>query len=143
MSLMTWLIISAVLILVELFTMGLTSIWFALGSFAAAITSCITDNLWIQLLVFMLVSVVLWIFTRPIALKHLHLGKEKTNVESLVGQRAVVTATIDNLNNSGKADLNGQEWTARSVDGTIIEAGTTVTVQDISGVKLMVSPETV
>ncbi len=138
MGLTTWLIIAAVLIIIELGTMGLTSIWFAIGAFAAAITTQFSDNLWIQLIVFMVLSIILWIFTRPIAVKHLNLGKEKTNVDSLTGQKAIVTATIDNLKATGQAKVNGLEWTARSTNDEIINAGETVIIQSVEGVKLIV-----
>lgn len=140
MSLVTWLIIAAFLIIVELGTMGLTSIWFAIGAFAAAITTQFTNNLWIQLIVFMVLSIILWIFTRPIAVKHLNLGKEKTNVDSLAGQKAIVTITIDNLQATGQAKVNGLEWTARSADDSIINAGETVIIKEVEGVKLIVEP---
>ncbi len=140
MSLVTWLIIAAFLIIVELGTMGLTSIWFAVGAFAAAITTQFTNNLWIQLIVFMVLSIILWIFTRPIAVKHLNLGKEKTNVDSLAGQKAIVTTTIDNLQATGQAKVNGLEWTARSADDSIINAGETVIIKEVEGVKLIVEP---
>lgn len=140
MSLVTWLIIAAFLIIVELGTMGLTSIWFAVGAFAAAITTQFTNNLWIQLIVFMVLSIILWIFTRPIAVKHLNLGKEKTNVDSLAGQKAIVITTIDNLQATGQAKVNGLEWTARSADDSIINAGETVIIKEVEGVKLIVEP---
>ena len=133
-----WLVIAAILIIVELITVSLTSVWFAGGAIAAAVCSMFTDNLWIQLIIFMAVSIVLWIFTRPIALKYLNLGKEKTNIESLAGQKAIVTETINNLESLGHAKINGLEWTARSVDNSVIEAGSTVIVKEISGVKLIV-----
>ena len=86
----------------------------------------------------MVASILLWIFTRPIAMKYLNLGKEKTNIDSLVGQQAIVTETINNLESLGHAKINGLEWTARSADNTIIEAGSVVIVKEISGVKLIV-----
>lgn len=133
-----WLSIAIILIVFELITVSLTSIWFAGGAIASAVCSIFTDNLWIQLVIFMAASIVLWIFTRPIAIKYLNLGKEKTNVESLAGQKAVVTETINNLEAVGHAKINGLDWTARSADNTVIEAGSTVIVKEISGVKLIV-----
>lgn len=141
MSTTIWLIIAAVLIVIEIITIGLTSIWFAIGAFASAVCAVFTDNLWIQLSVFIILSVVLWIFTRPLAVKKLKLDKdniEKTNVESLVGQKAIVTSTINNLTAEGQAKINGLEWTARSADNSIIDAGSTVIIKEVSGVKLIV-----
>lgn len=133
-----WLWIAVILIIIELITVSLTSIWFAVGAIAAAVCGMFTDNLWIQLIIFMVASIVLWIFTRPIALKYLNLGKEKTNVDSLAGQQAIVTETINNIEALGHAKINGLEWTARSVDDSVIEAGSVVTIKEVSGVKLIV-----
>lgn len=135
-----WLSIAAILIILELITVSLTSVWFAGGAIATAICSMFTEHLWIQLIIFMAVSIILWIFTRPIALKYLNLGKEKTNVESLAGQQAIVTETINNLEAVGHAKINGLEWTARSVDDSVIEAGSPVIIKKVSGVKLIVEP---
>ncbi len=141
MSVTTWLVIATVLIAIEIASVSLTSIWFAIGAFASAVCALFTDNLWIQLSIFIVLSIVLWICTRRIAIDKLKIGKdnvEKTNVESLAGQRAIVTATINNLTAEGQAKVNGLEWTARSVDNSIIEAGSTVMIREVSGVKLIV-----
>lgn len=138
MSIITWLIIAAVLIAIEIITVSLTSIWFAAGAFAAAVATIFTDNLFIQLGIFLALSVILWIFTRPIAVNHMNLGKEKTNVESLVGQQAIVTETINNVEASGHAKINGLEWTARSENNSIIDSGSLVIIKAVSGVKLIV-----
>ncbi len=139
MSTSTWLIIAAILIIVEIISIGLTSVWFAFGAFAAAVVSCFTDSLVIELAVFIAVSIVLWVFTRPIAMKYIKPGKEKTNVETLPGSVAIVTEKIDNLGGTGAAKINGLEWTARSSDNSIIEAGETVVINEVSGVKLLVT----
>lgn len=138
MSIVTWLIIAAVLIILEIITISLTSIWFAVGAFAAALVTTATDNLWIQLGVFIALSVILWIFTRPVAMKYLKLGRVKTNVESLAGQKAIVTETINNIEAKGHAKINGLEWTARSADNTVIDEGAFVVIKEVSGVKLIV-----
>lgn len=138
MSIITWLIIAAVLIVLEIITVSLTSIWFAIGAFAAALVTTATDHLGIQLGIFIAISIILWIFTRPIAMKHLKLGRLKTNVESLVGQQAIVTETINNIEAKGHAKINGLEWTARSEGNTIINEGAIVVIKEVSGVKLIV-----
>ena len=141
MSVITWLVIAIILIVIELFTVSLTTIWFAVGAICSAFCTLFTDNLWPQLIVFIIVSVILFIFTRPFAMKHLHLGKEKTNIDSIVGQQAVVTETIDNIKGTGHAKINGLDWTARSTDEAVtIAQGAVVTVREVSGVKLMVEP---
>lgn len=134
-----WLIIMAVLILFEIATLGLTTIWFAFGALAAFIASLFGANIIIQIAVFFLVSLITLIFTRPVALRFFNNDRIKTNAESLIGEKARVIERIDNINASGRVMLNGQEWMARSDGNDIIEAGCTVTVNNISGVKLIVS----
>lgn len=134
-----WLILLAFLILVEIITLGLTTIWFAGGALVAFIVSLFYDNLLVEIILFILVSLVLLFFTRPVVKKYFNSTRTKTNYEALIGKEALVTATIDNITNSGWANVNGLEWSARSVDGEIIEKGTKVIIESISGVKLMVS----
>lgn len=134
-----WLLVAAVMIVLEMISLGLTTIWFAGGAFVAAIIAWAFEAHWIvQILVFAIVSLVLLFFTRPIAKKHLMKSIEKTNVEGLIGTVGCVTATIDNMKAEGTVKLDGKEWWARSVDDSIIEKGELVVVKQISGVKLIV-----
>ncbi len=141
MGIIVWLIIAAILIVAEIISMGLTTIWFAGGALLAALASYLGAHWLVQILIFAAASVVLFVFTRPFALKHFMKEIEKTNVESLVGQEGVVKQTIDNVEAKGVVKLNGMDWSARSVDGTKIETGQVVIVQEIKGVKLMVVPK--
>ncbi|MGF7146100.1 membrane protein implicated in regulation of membrane protease activity [Anaerotaenia torta] len=134
-----WLIILALLIIVEIVTLGLTTIWFAGGALVAFIVSLFYDNLMVELILFIAVSMVLLYFTRPLVLKYFNPKRIKTNYEGLIGKEAMVTATIDNMNAMGQAIVNGQEWSAKSLDGSIIEKGTRVVINSITGVKLVVS----
>lgn len=134
-----WLILLAVLILIEIITLGLTTIWFAGGALVAFIVSLFYDNFALEVCLFVVISLVLLIFTRPIMKKYFNSTRTKTNYEALIGKEALVTGTIDNIRNTGWAVINGLEWSARSVNGEIIEKGTKVVVESISGVKLMVS----
>lgn len=141
-AVLIWLTIVAVFILIEMITLGLTTVWFAGGALVAAIASAFGAPIWIQLLLFIFVSILLFVFTRPIAMKHLNPKTEKTNVESLIGKKAVVLQTIHNQASQGQVKVNDIEWTARSTnDDTIIQAGTTVIIRKISGVKLIVEAE--
>ena len=134
-----WLLLCVLLIGVELATMGLTTIWFAVGAFAAFIAANLGGNLFIQLLILIAVSVILLIFTRPLAVKYLNSRTVKTNVESLVGRSAVVTEDIDNLQNKGLASINGQIWTARSLDDHIgYVLGEQVDIVEIRGNRVIV-----
>ncbi len=141
MSPITWLIIFIVLLVIEIATMGLFTIWFAGGALAAVIASMCSASLWLQFVVFIAVSVVLLIFTRPIAVKYFNKSREKTNVDNVIGKYAIVTETINNLHGQGSVQLNGLDWTARSFDeATIIEKGTKVKVLEVKGVKLICKP---
>ena len=134
-----WLGMMVVLCIIELATMGLTTIWFAAGALAACIVALIQGNIWIQTIVFLLVSILLLIFTRPVAVKYLNHGRIKTNIESLIGKEAVVLQPIENLKMQGKVLMNGMEWTARTASNQdIIEKDTIVVVERVEGVKLIV-----
>lgn len=134
-----WLIVLVVCLVVEISTLGLASIWFAGGALLALIISMIGGPLWLQVLVFLLTSIVLLVFTRPIAVKYFNKSRTKTNVESVAGKQAIVTVTIDNLKGEGRIVTDGMEWTARSLDSSIIEEGTVVTIEKIEGVKAIVT----
>ncbi len=134
-----WLGLFVVLLAIEFITMGLTTIWFAGGAIAAMAANMLGAGIWIQCGVFLAVSFVLLLFTRPFAVRYVNRRHVRTNVDSLIGREAYVTEKIDNLHSTGKAQLNGQEWTARAAENTsFIEKGTAVTVTAIQGVKLIV-----
>lgn len=134
-----WLIVIILSVGVEVASLGLTSIWFAGGALVALIAAAFGVPLVIQILLFFVVSLVLLFFTRPIAVKYFNKERIKTNVESLVGKQAIVTGEIDNLQGIGQVVVNGQEWSARSVDERIkLPVGCVVNIMAISGVKLMV-----
>ena len=134
-----WLIVLVVCLVVEIGTLGLTSIWFAGGALCALIIALVGGPLWLQILLFLVASIVLLIFTRPIAAKYFNKNREKTNADSKIGKQAIVTLTIDNLKGEGQIVTEGMEWTARSLDSSIIEEGAVVTIEKIEGVKAIVS----
>ena len=133
-----WLAVFVLLIVIELATMGLTTIWFAGGAVAGFIASMLGANVVIQAVVFFVVSIVLLIFTRPFAVRYINSNKTKTNIDGLIGQEALVLEEINNIRETGCARPEGKEWTARSVDDTVIPADTVVIVERIEGVKLIV-----
>lgn len=134
-----WLILMAVLLVIEIATLGLTTIWFAAGALAGFIVAVVDLPIWLQIAVFIVVSVILLIFTRPLATRYLNSKTSKTNVESLVGRSAKVTKAINNIQAEGQVVVGGMEWTARSTDDAVlIPAGAIVTIRGISGVKLIV-----
>lgn len=134
-----WLALTIIMIIVEVCTTGLTSIWFAAGGVIAFILALLKAPVWAQIVVFVVVSVLLLIFTRPLVEKILKVGDNKTNLDSLIGRKAKVTTEINNNMGSGCAVVNGLEWTARAEnDSDIIPEDTMVEILKISGVKLIV-----
>ena len=140
MYIAAWLVAFVVLIVIELLTMGLTTIWFAGGALIALLMACLGFNLVVQMIVFLLISGILLVMTRPIAMKYFNKDRQRTNAESLLGQTALVLEEIDNIHGTGKVEVNGMEWTARSKDEqTIIQKDVTVRIEEIQGVKLIVT----
>ena len=134
-----WLALTAVLLIIEIATLGLTTIWFAAGALFAFFAALLGMNQGIQIGVFVVVSVVLLFFTRPLAVKYLNTKTIKTNTEALVGKTARVIVDINNLKSQGQVVINGLEWTARSSDDTVVfKIGDAVTIVGIDGVKLFV-----
>lgn len=134
-----WLGLFVLLLVIELLTVGLTTIWFAAGALAGLAANALGANLIVQIFVFLAVSVVLLIFTRPWAEKHLNRNRVRTNYESLIGENIRITEKVDNLSQTGKSIIDGVEWTVRAKDDKeTFEPGTLAKVADISGVKLIV-----
>ena len=139
-----WLVLLVVLLVVEAETMGLTTIWFAGGALVSFIATLCGVNVVGQRVIFIIVSMFLLIFTRPIAKKYVNNKTVKTNIDDLIGKKAVVTMAIDNLAEVGEAHLKGNTWMARAIDdGVKIESGAVVIVEEIRGVKLIVKPENI
>lgn len=134
-----WLGLFILLLVIEIITVGLTTIWFAAGALAALAANVLGANLIIQIIIFLAVSVVLLIFTRPWAEKHLNRKRVRTNYEREIGKVIRITEKVDNLGQTGKSVVDGQEWTVRSRnDSDIFEAGALARVVAVSGVKLIV-----
>ena len=133
-----WFAATAILVIVEIATLGLTTIWFAAGALIAGFLAVAKLHIVIQIVAFAAVSALLLFMTRPLAFKYLNSQTKKTNADSLIGEICLVTTPINNLKAEGQAVVRGQEWTARSIDGSLISEGTQVRVVSISGVKLMV-----
>lgn len=139
-----WLVLFVVFLIVEILTLGLTTIWFAGGSIVAFIMALAGFGIPVQVLVFLAVSIVLLVFTRPLAVKYFNQERQRTNAESLIGQRAIVTERIDTIHTVGKVEVNGQEWSAKTDEpDEVIDANTIVSIEGIQGVKLIVKPKEV
>ena len=134
-----WVGLFILLLVIEIITVGLTTIWFAAGALAALAANVLGANLIIQIIIFLAVSVALLIFTRPWAEKHLNRKRVRTNYEREIGKVIRITEKVDNLDQTGKSVVDGQEWTVRSRnDSDIFEAGALARVVAVSGVKLIV-----
>ncbi len=135
-----WIIAIVVLLIVEGLTAGLVTIWFAIGAVAALICQMLGAPLWLQLAVFLAVSFVTLVLTRPLAQKHLNNRTQPTNADRLIGRECIVTEVIDNVAGTGAVTVGGQVWTARSVSDDPISAESRAIVRRIEGVKLIVEP---
>ena len=133
-----WLAAAIIFIIIEAVTVGLTTIWFAAGALVALILALIKVGVGVQVAVFLILSLVLLATTRKIFVNKLKTGSEKTNVDALVGEEAVVLENITPFN-TGLVKVKGQNWTAIAADkDASILKGSTVKIKAIEGVKLIV-----
>ena len=135
-----WLILLVVFLLAEAATVGVVSMWFALGALAAMVTALLHGPVWLQTVLFVVVSTGLLLALRPLVRKYLSPNLTATNVDSVVGSTGIVTAAIDNVSAAGQVKLGAMEWTARSTSGQPIPVGTLVKVDRMEGVKAYVTP---
>ena len=135
-----WLALLVVFLLVEAATVGMVSAWFAVGALAAMVTALLQGPVWLQTVLFVVVSAGLLLTLRPLVRKYLAPNLTATNVDSVVGSTGIVTAAIDNVSAAGQVKLGAMEWTARSTSGQPIPVGTRVKVDKIEGVKAYVTP---
>lgn len=138
MTTIVWLLIVAIMLVIEIFTMGLTTIWFSFGAAVAAAASALSAPLWLQITLFCIVSVGTMVLVRPYAVKIQNKNRVKTNIDEYIGQQAVVIEEINNQLGTGKVRYRGIEWMARSTEGETIPADELVTIESLSGVKLIV-----
>ena len=136
-----WLIIAGVCLVIEIMTVGFLVFWFSIGALFAMITSLFTDNIIIQTSVFIITSTILIFATKPFVNKFIN-NKEsiKTNVYSSVGKKGIVIQDIDSINSTGQIKVDGEVWSAISTNNVHIPQGTKVKIEEIKGVKAVVSP---
>lgn len=138
MEVLIWCGLMILFLVVEIATVGLTSIWLAGGALAALIVAVSGPGIIWQLTAFVIVSFILLVFTRPFAKKYINSHHEKTNYEELIGGVVKVTETVDNIAQTGAVFAQGKEWTARAEDDRQrLEAGSLAEVVAVSGVKLI------
>lgn len=133
-----WLIAIAVFLVIEIITLGLTTIWFVPGALIAVFLS-LAGTIWqVQWGVFFIFSFLMFYFVRPSAVKKFNVKREKTNIDRIIGADGKVLESIDNFAGKGIVLADGKEWMAKSQDGTTIKEGSVVTILEITGVKLIV-----
>lgn len=135
-----WLVLLIAFAAAEAVTVGLTSIWFAAGALTALIAALLGGPLWVQITLFLAVSLLCLAAVRPLAKRHLNNRVEPTNADRVIGAQAQVTEDIDNVHGKGTVVIRGMTWSARSQDGGPITAGAMVRVLRIEGVKVFVEP---
>lgn len=137
-----WVAAIVVFAVLEGITAQLVSIWFVLGAIGALIATMFKAPLAVQIGVFITVTILALVITRPLVKKFIHPKKERTNADRVLGQAGVVIEEIDNLKATGQVKVDGKVWTARSYDNSIIPTDTQITIKEISGVKLIVDAAT-
>ena len=135
-----WLALAVIFLIIEAITVGLATIWFAAGAFAAFVLSLLNVPVLAQVVIFLEVSCCLLVFTRKIFVEKLRTGSESTNVDALIGETGIVTEEIRPLT-VGQVKINGQVWSALGKDDETIEKDRLVKVIAIEGVKLIVIPK--
>ena len=136
-----WAILLVVFLAIEAGTAGLTSIWFALGAAGALISAAVAPTLnllWLQVLIFLVISGVSLYFTRPLAKKYVRVKETATNANRVLDMVGIVRETVDNMEGTGTVYVGGKLWTARTEGETPIEVGASVDILRIEGVKLIV-----
>lgn len=133
-----WIGLIVVTAAVEAATVQLVTVWFAVGGVAGLIAYAAGLEIWLQILIFAIVSAVALAVTRPIVKKFTNGRRMPTNADRFIGEKAVVTEKIENDLSKGAVKIGGLEWTARSVDSETAEVGEQVTVEAIEGAKLIV-----
>ena len=138
---MFWLIVAAAALVIEIISLGLSSIWFTGGGIVAALIAYADGPLWLQVIAFVGVSTILLLLMRPLAKKRLKIGEEKTNIDSMIGRIEKVLVTVDNNAGTGMIKIGDIDWRAVSDDGSVIPDGTLVKISRIEGTKLHVMRE--
>lgn len=138
-TILFWLAVMVIMLVIEIATLGITTIWFAGGALIAFVLAMLNAPFLVQILAFLIVSLILLIFTRPVAVKYFNKDRARTNVEGMIGRQAIVVSEVDNLQGIGRVTVGGQEWAARTLqEGIVLPVGAVVIVKAVNGVKLIV-----
>lgn len=136
-----WICAAVLFGIFEALTVQLVSVWFVIGAVAALASSLLGAKLYVQIIVFIAASFLMLLITRPLVKKKLTVKMQPTNADRCIGKAATVTEDIDNINATGQVKVDGQIWSARSSNSSVIKKGTNVTVEKIDGVKLIVKQD--
>ncbi len=139
MEMLIWFGLMILFLVLEASSVGLVSIWFAAGSLVALIAAALGAGLAVQIILAVAVSALCLAAVRPLVRKYMKPKLVRTNVDAVVGNFAVVTEEINNLQATGAVKLGAVTWTARSTNDETIPAGATVRVDRVEGVKLFVT----
>ena len=130
-----WLVIVILLTFLEVITINLVSIWFIASALVSLFLSFVIDSFYVEFAIFVLLGLVLMLITRPILLKKMPKRDIKTNLDRVIGMEGLVTDEIAK-HKIGEVKVDGKRWSA--ISDTKVEVGTTVIVESIDGVKLVV-----
>lgn len=130
-----WLVVIVLLVFLEVSTVNLVCVWFILSGLVSLILSFFLDSFYIEFAVFVLLGLVLMVLTRPILVKKFARKNVKTNIDRVLGMEGVVTEEITKLK-VGEVKVDGKRWSAISDEKC--DVGTTIIVESIDGVKLVV-----
>ena len=134
-----WLIAAGIFFIIEMATIGFLVFWLGIGALLAMVTSFLTDSILIQVIVFVITSILLLIFTRPLVNKFVKVPKEvKTNAYSIIGKKGIVISAINNIEGSGQIKIDGEVWSAKSANDDDIAKDIEVEIIEIDGVKAVV-----
>ncbi len=135
-----WLIAAGIFFIIEIATVGFLVFWLGIGALLAMVTSFITSNIIVQTIVFVISSCILIPFTKPLTDKFSSKKSVSTNSYSLINKHGIVTSDINPIEGIGQVKVNGEIWSAKTEDESVIIKGTEIEVLKIDGVKLIVSP---
>ena len=138
-----WLSAMIIFLAAEGATAAVTTIWFAGGALVSMVAALLGAEVWLQIVLFVAVSVILLLSLRPLLKKYINPKKVATNVDAIIGKEGVVLEKIDNFAGTGRVKLGGMEWSARSMTGENIEPGTVIKVEKVEGVKVLVTMQNV
>ena len=135
-----WVLIALFFVILEIFTSGFAVACFSVGALAAAVGAALGLTLWWQILLFAVFSALAFAFVRPLIMKMFFHGKKETltNADALTGRTGVISQTVDAAAGTGRVKIDGDDWKARSEDGSVLPEGTRVTVCSRDGLTLIV-----